>query len=383
MNHRLGCLDKLLRRNQCIKPSIRCRQCNSALVWTAVDDFDASYGISFIDETNCLCLMCSGANAIFRCYCLDTCAMLIDMIDREHPQLLAAAINRILVSGNLLNGLSPPHVADNLIEIVSTILDQSPSVLKFGGPKVVIIADIYETSECTFPILYLSDTVSKPPRCYMHALRYAFNDSGDDAAKDDNNNCAEGVPSSSSSTSSSSSAKEEYLLRELIAIGNDVIHPDSYLVLGSKLQHLISPKNYTKSLHNLAMVVPFDELQKMDRDKERLDITHHYAEVCRSNEIVCKIVSLIIYELDRNCSISPPKTKDMIYADMQRLLTAAIWIKTFSGTPFEVLLYHILNDGNISTTTTTTASSATPPATAAAANENVGAKSNAPAANNN
>lgn len=344
MDQRLIVLDKLLHTHKCSKHWIRCRQCRSPLSWLAIDDFNVRLGGSnFIDEIHCICLVCA-SEPIFQCRCEAACNILVDLLDIEHPQLLASALNRILISGNILNGLSPPYEPDNPIEMLATILDQSPSVLKFGGNQRLVIADIFEDQNCnTFPILYITDTVTIPNRCYMHALRYSSSSDGNATTDDNNNNC-EGP-------SSSSSPNEGYLLQELMAIGNKVVLPDSLLVLGPKLQHLISPKNYKKSLHNLSMVIRFDDLRQLDQQYDcDLAITDHYQEVIKSVVIICRMASMLVYESAKESK--QPKTKDMLYADLQRSLTAAVWLKTFSGTPFEVLLYHIL-DGNHENSTTT------------------------------
>lgn len=310
----------------CLKSPVRCRQCRTRLEWIPLDNEDGTSA----DEILCKCPYCSHALPIFKCSSYSACSIICDLMSKTNLQVLASAINLILIGGNMLNSLSPPLVPDDPLEIVEAIYRKSPSALKFGGPKAVIVADIHE-EECVadFPILYIADTVSIPTRYYLHTLKYRSTAAA--APVITNNNTEQATNSKDLS---------EQLLLELIEIGNDVMQAGSMLVLGPRLQNLVSPEAYNRTaLHNLSMIIPFDELKTLDGNST-FDVTDNFDEVCKQAVYMCNIVYTLVCSDDR-----VHRTADELYADLQRHLAAAIWLKTFSRTPFEAMLYHILDEG--------------------------------------
>lgn len=309
----------------CLKSSVHCRQCRTRLEWIPFVDED---GIG-ADVIHCKCPYCSHALPIFECSSYEACSIIYDLMSETNLQVLASAINLILIGGNMLNSLSPPIVPDDPLKIVEAIYRESPSALKFGGPKSVIIADIHEM-ECVadFPILYIADTVSIPTRYYLHALKYRSKA----AAATVNNNNEETTKSKDLS---------DQLLLELIEIGNDVMQAGSWLVLGPRLQNLV-PDTYSRAeLHNLAMIIRFDDLKVLD-GSSKFDVADNFEEVCKQAVDMCNIVYTLVCTYDRT-----HRTADELYTDLQRHLAAAIWLKTFSRTPFEAMLFHILDGSSI------------------------------------
>lgn len=327
MDQHLELLEDWLSMADCLKSSVRCRQCRTRLEWIPFDSEDGTSA----DEILCKCPHCSHALPIFKCSSYSACSIIYDLMSTTNLQVLASAINLILIGGNMLNSLSPPVVPDDPLEIVEAIYRESPSALKFGGPKAVIVADIHE-EECVadFPILYIADTVSIPTRYYLHALKYRSAAAAAPSAN--NNNTDEGATKSRDLS--------EQLLLELIEIGNDVMQAGSMLVLGPRLQNLVSPDAYNRTaLHNLSMIIPFDELKTLD-GSSNFDVTDNFDEVCKEAVYMCNIVYTLV------CSdVRVHRTADDLYSDLQRHLAAAIWLKTFARTPFEAMLYHILDEG--------------------------------------
>lgn len=342
MDQHLILLEEMMEVSNSFKASIRCRHCSSVLEWLPVEMDDdnvnpITIGASII---HCICTTCRNAKPIFQCICEETSNMLVDLLDKDHPQVLASAINLILIGGNMLNSLSPPHVPENPIEIVTSIYEQSPSILKFGGSKAVIIADIYEDiTDKEYPILYLADTVSIPTRYYMQPLKYLEHQT---ARSDTNNNeCGEGT------SGTQQQFDVDYLVNELIEIGNRVIQAGSFLVLGPRLQHIISPEVYTNREHNLSIIIRFDELKPLDGKSTIMD---NFDEISKPAIAICSVVYLLVCHAEKR---KIKKSGTELYADLERHLSAAIWLKTFAGTPFETLLYHILDGGESGSTYST------------------------------
>lgn len=324
MDQHLYLLEESLIMSNCMKSSIRCRQCQWRLEWIPFDSEDGTSD----DEILYKCRYCAHALPIFKCSSYSACSIIYDLMSKTNLQVLASAINLILIGGNMLNSLSPPVVPDDPLQIVEAIYRQSPSALKFGGTNVVIVADIYEDeSVADFPILYIADTVSIPTRYYLHTLKYRWTAA---AANDTNNN---------EEAATKPTDLSEQLLLELIEIGNDVMQAGSMLVLGPRLQNLVSPDAYKRTdLHNLSMIIPFDELKTLD-GSSTFDVTDNFDEVCRQAVNMC----LIVYDLVCGDDRGVHRTADELYTNLQRHLAAAIWLKTFARTPFEAMLYHILD----------------------------------------
>lgn len=353
MGHHLNLIEELIEEAHFLRPPIRCRQCRSPLEWISADLTADHHNMN---EVLFVCIGCHNAAPIFRCQNEDTCSILVDLLDTQDPQILASAINLILIGGNMLNSLSPPFSPENPIELVQSSYEHSPSVLKFGGTKAVIIADIYEdTLVKDFPILYLADTVTIPTRYYLRALKYRSHSSAENY--NNNNNKGDGGDDCNLNDSGEGSSRvhidcasgstrippEEYLLEELIEIGNKCMQSGSCLVLGPTLQTLISTATYNRRLHNLAMVIPFDELRPLDGKSNReFHVADNFDEVSKPAIKLCKIVFLLVWHAKE------PNERthgDALYDEIQQHLTAAIWLKTFSGTPFESLLFHIVDGG--------------------------------------
>lgn len=342
MDQHLEILEEMMDQSNSFKSSIRCRHCSAVLEWLPLEMIDLTNDDPIIMSSiiQCICTTCRNAKPIFQCVCEETTNMLVDLLDKDHPQILASAINLILIGGNMLNSLSPPHLPENPIEIVKSIYEQSPSILKFGGQKAVIIADIYEDStDKEFPILYIADTVSIPTRYYMQPLKYLEHQVVTNKLDTNNNDWGE----SSTGTGTSGGGQSidmEYLVNELIEIGNRVIQAGSFLVLGPRLQQIVSPDVYANREHNLSIIIPFDELKPLDGKSFIMD---NFDEISKPAIDTCSLVYLLVCHAEKR---KTKKTGNELYVDLQRHLSAAIWLKTFAGTPFESLLYHILDGGD-------------------------------------
>lgn len=314
-------MEYLLNNQHCCGPAhIKCQACRMPLYYVPIEDSN--------DEIKWVCINCRGHD-ILQCNSEEACNTLMKIMKTIPHQLVALTLNNLLNSLNRYNSLSQPAILDNPIEILNTIFEKSRNTFKLGGSNVVIVADICKStySSTLFPILYLADTYcQKATRYYLHALR-------SDLTLDIKNN----------------HDKIATLLIELITVANQVIKTDSYLLLGPTLQTLIPPQYYSDKQYrfNLRAIVPLTEL-RMFETRHQIDssatntatnIEDGFQKIIEPVLAICSIVNTLLMR-----SINKYKTQDELWAATQKYLTTAIWLRLFSGTPFESFLYHIIND---------------------------------------
>lgn len=307
---------------------IRCRHCESQLRWVDLNVVDA-------DEAFFMCVVCPDAVPILKCNIEETANILIELLEKHHPQIIASVLKLVFISGNFLNSISPPAIADNPFETFKSMCEKSPNALRMGGIDAVIIADIYENYDISeFPILYIADTVSIPTRYFLHALKFRseiFNSKTNQNTMEHNDGVD--IPK----------YQEEYLVKELTEIANLYLKSGSYLVLGRRLQHLISKDYYIyRKNHNLS-IVPFSTLCPPDdggdhtngSSRKKFDLSDNLEKIVGQAVKICNIVQTVLKnDLNRNHEVS--------YEYLQKHLTAVIWMLTFSDMPFEAMLYHII-----------------------------------------
>lgn len=321
-------LEYLLKLHNCC-PEIKCRACRGSLYYFPVEDS--------VDEIRWMCLNCPGPHEILRCQSEEVVNAVIRICQVVSPQLVALTLNIILNNVNRFNCLSQPSIPDNPIEVMQAMFDRSKAdAFKLGGTNVVIVADIFKSiqSPKLLPILYMADTVNIPTRYYLNPLQsqIARDDSSADTAADD--------------------AKVLDLVHELIAIANRVMKPNSYLLLGPTLQSLIPARYYNDKIYkfNLRAIVPLTELKMfestaMPSSSSSAPATSPYniddglERIVNPALAICSITNTLLLR-----KIGKYDTVEKLYAATQKYLNSAIWLRLFVGTPFESLLYNIIND---------------------------------------
>ncbi|XP_055683916.1 uncharacterized protein LOC129790457 [Lutzomyia longipalpis] len=301
-------------------PKVRpCRICFNPLAWLRRETEE--------NEIEWRCGFCTLSQPILQCNSAEACNVLINLIisNKIHPQILASALSFIFSAAYNFIGISSPMDADDPIQTLLSMYEKSPTALGLGGPHTVVFADIYHdtsqtirfrgesTSDTSFPILYLADTVAIPTRFFLHPLKYLHN------------------------SIETSSSDEKPLVQELSHIANSVIKSGSNLVLGPHLQELISPDTYTNRPHNLEAIVTLESLRSHALDSDQ-DVWENSHDMMFPAMRICNRVNVLLTSAHRR----KPKSRDEYYAALQSYLTSAIWLKTFVNTPFETLLYSVL-----------------------------------------
>lgn len=308
---RLSMIEGKLRYNNVIKSTIPCLDCARPLEWINTGNFA---------QQLLKCVHCPMAPNLLRCdTLLPTCGhlkTLKTLMVNENMQLVASALNLVLVSCRYVNTLSPLSEPDNPIDILQAFHEQSPNALKFGGDlKSIVIADFYEIPNCVqYPVLIVADTKMVPTRYYLHAMHFFINwhENGKHIG--------------------------EYLQSELADVGNKVIKAGSLLVLGPNLQNWINPEMYTKGNHNLKLVVPFDQLEELDKIDRTLGIRQNFNEILKEAVSICDSVGPV-FELD----VSKSTNEEVLRQHLQIYLAIAISLRFFSGTPLRSLANHLID----------------------------------------
>lgn len=296
---------------------IKCRSCPVGMFWCP-SSMDNEY-------FHLICLFCAASEPVLECKTESACNIIIDLMTKEHPQLVATALNSLVMGSNLMNSLTPPTEFHDSIQLLKSLYDQRPDMLKFGGATdSIVIADIFEDERSQdFPILIVVDTVTMPARFFLHPLGYKLEHS------------EESEPSSSSSTQESTTN----LIRQLKDIANKIMKCGTNLVLGKHLQHLIPPEVYLRKNHNFKTVTTYDTLKSKDRRRQK---SSQHKLACNFDIItapaveICKIVNTAISRS------RVKRTKVEYYEMLGKYLTTAIWLRNLPRSPFEPLIYHIL-----------------------------------------
>jgi len=322
LDHNIERMEYLLNTHTCNVADIKCRACQNPLYYLPVDDT--------VDEIRWMCLHCRG-HEILRCKADEVVNALIKVTQTVSPQLVALTLSIILNNFNRYNSLSQPSVPDNPIDILLLMYERSKEdAFKLGGTNVVIVADIFKSSQSKhlLPVLYLADTVNIPTRYYLHALK-------SEIAR------AQIVDGSTAEPATEAQILE--LVNELMAIANKVIKSNSYLLLGPTLQSLIPPKYYSDKLYkfNLRAIVPLTELKLFETTAATTgNIDDGLEKIVNPALAICSIVNtLLMRKIGKNGTSIEER-----YCLTQKYLNTAIWMRMFVGTPFESLLYHIIND---------------------------------------
>ncbi|KAJ6646096.1 hypothetical protein Bhyg_01306 [Pseudolycoriella hygida] len=221
-------------------------------------------------------------------------------------QLIASTLYLVL-KGNRKLAFSLHPIPDNPFDIVKEYIAKYPKGYMFGGgDRIVVIAELYMMKhDPDFPILVLSDTKMLPPRYYLHALRFDWQDFS------------------------------QGLLEELATIGNRVIKSGSILVLGPILQRIIDKEAYAKDRHNLKLVVPFDKLSSLDGNGS-FCAAEDFKKIISEAEHLCEAVEMAFH-------------RDVLYEKLNRTilrnrlqfyLAAANWMRLFEWKVYQYFLYH-------------------------------------------
>lgn len=136
-----------------------------------------------------------------------------------------------------------------------------------GGPNAVIIADVFVDPSSEFPILYLADTVTIPTRSHLHAL---------DVEPD--------------------RSLRDVLIAVMQRLANRLIRSGSFLVLGPRLQHWLTPNELHKYIRHLVpAVISFDTLKRFDRRSDSaFDVSDNFEEVSRWAKGVCSVACRLV-----------------------------------------------------------------------------------------
>lgn len=141
--------------------------------------------------------------------------------------------------------------------------------VRLGGPNAVIIADVFIDPANEFPILYLADTVTIPTRSHLHALDF---DQHPDRPQRDG------------------------LLFVMQRLANRLIRSGSFLVLGPKLQHWLTPDELHKHVGQFVpAVISFDTLKRFDRrSNSAFDVADNFEEMSRWSKSVCNVACRLV-----------------------------------------------------------------------------------------
>lgn len=350
LDHNIERMEYLMNQHQCCKAAeIKCRACRNPMFYMQIDDS--------VDEIRWICIHCP-SREILRCRADETVNAIIKLTRTTSPQLVALTMNIILNNFNNFNSLSQPDIPDNPISILCRLHERSKGEsFKLGGNDVVIVADVFKSIQSSqlLPILYLADTINIPTRYYLNALTSALvrgqvppksNDNDDDEDENDDEE------SNNNDHVEFNEAQIVEFVQELVQIANRVIKPNSYLLLGPTLQSLIPPKYYNDKLYNfnLRAIVPVTELKLFETTTQQTssaanaggstnNIDDGLEKIVNPALAICSIVNTLLLR-----KVTKYTTVGELQIATQKYLNTAIWLRMFVGTPFESLLYNIIND---------------------------------------
>lgn len=308
-------IEKQFRESDCFTSDLYCKTCRIGLSWHPTEDDTDTDRTNII--ANMTCIFCN--RKFLQCDTEETIKILIKLTENESPQIIASALNSIIIGYyqfNCLTGM--PFVPDNPMETLLKMYEESPNLFKFGGPNAVIVADLYEGYN-SHPILYIADTVTIPTRYYLYAVKMF----GEKQMCDSEDFSGE-------------------LIKEFQSVIKRVIRPNSKIILGEQLQEIIPEEIYGEFDNGSNLIVlPLHKLKQLDmknsNSNKTSDIAKSFTATVKKARVICRIISNMVRTTYKF------KSEEERYDALQRYLTAAIWIRTFNSTPFESFLYHITN----------------------------------------